>query len=132
MSCREFQEIMYAFIEGNLSEARKRQIESHLKTCASCRHDLAEKKALLSMETQLGEIEPPAYLVSRIMARVRNVPQPRSTWYKLFRLSIPIRIPAVAMVVVRNHRTVIFRICRTETGAGEADRHSRLYHYGSG
>jgi anti-sigma factor RsiW len=41
MSCREFEGLIALHVEGDLAEAERRRVESHLRTCPDC-WDLAE------------------------------------------------------------------------------------------
>jgi ferric-dicitrate binding protein FerR (iron transport regulator) len=52
MSCKQFQPIFDAIIDGSLTAQQKRQLESHIETCADCRQAY---QTHCTMETVIGE-----------------------------------------------------------------------------
>lgn len=70
MNCDKALEAMSAKLDGELSEDEARELEEHLKTCASCRKLMAE---LTEMESGLESLcaEPPETLAPGVMRAIR-------------------------------------------------------------
>lgn len=92
MSCRETRAALHDYIEQTLSEARRHEVNAHLATCADCRQELSDLRASLALTRDLDEVEPPPFLVTRIMARVRDE-SAQASWFRRLFLK-PLRIPA--------------------------------------
>jgi hypothetical protein len=61
-----------AYLDGAVTPAEKSLIEKHLAECEDCRTSLRELEKTVRHLRNLGELEPPPWLASRIMARVRE------------------------------------------------------------
>jgi hypothetical protein len=74
LKCRQAQQLLSAYLDGELAAAQAAALETHLAACSACRQEL---EALRALSESLGEIlrrvEPPADLLDRIMARVREI-----------------------------------------------------------
>ena len=74
MKCRQAQQLLSAYLDGELAAAQAAALETHLPACSACRQEL---EALRAISESLGEIlrrvEPPADLLDRVMARVREI-----------------------------------------------------------
>ena len=46
MNCQDYRSMITAHVDGELGPDQQKQLESHLATCASCRQELAEVRAL--------------------------------------------------------------------------------------
>ena len=60
-----------ALLDGELDGAARARVTAHLADCADCRAYLAELTALHELLGGMEELEPPAALAERVMARVR-------------------------------------------------------------
>ena len=60
-----------ALLDGELDGAARARVTAHLADCADCRACLAELTALHELLGGMEELEPPAALAERVMARVR-------------------------------------------------------------
>ena len=69
MSCHEFEEMLSAYIDDELSSKEKEALEAHLATCDSCRSALSELKAVKSALGSVSEEELPPGLHEMIMVR---------------------------------------------------------------
>ncbi|MBU3010211.1 HEAT repeat domain-containing protein [Polaribacter vadi] len=49
MECRDIENKLNDYLEDNLSEIEKSEVEHHLKTCANCQQELAELKSFLAV-----------------------------------------------------------------------------------
>jgi anti-sigma factor RsiW len=83
MNCKEFSNLTPLFLYGEISDERRRAMEAHTASCASCRAALAESSALVSFL----ERHPPRFSpedLSALRVRVlsetsRIIPAPRPT-----------------------------------------------------
>ena len=104
MTCREMETRLAGLIDGALDGGERERVEAHLKACEDCRRALAELQASDRLLKGLGEVEPPPWLKTRVMARVREEAQGRrSVLRKLFfplHIKVPIQALAVVLVAV--------------------------------
>lgn len=66
-----------AFVDGDLSPARRRDLAAHLAACGRCRSLVDDMLALKAALDSLAEPEPPPTLVGSVMERVRREPPPQ-------------------------------------------------------
>lgn len=116
MECREIQEKFSAYLEDFLPSQEKGFIEEHLKSCERCRESLADLRKTIGHVSDLEAIEPPAWLVGKVMARIRTEAEPKKGIIeKLFYpLSVKLPIQAVATVLIVATALYIFRIMEPE------------------
>lgn len=100
MECKDIQGKLSASIEEVIPPGEKKDLEDHLKGCASCRvalEDLKKAKALLH---DLQGVEPPAWLKKKIMLRIREEEKRKGgILQKLFH-PLHIKVPLQAMATV--------------------------------
>ena len=72
MECSEVQKRLSAYIEKVVSPKQKALINAHLKGCKQCKRALADLKKAVKYVQGLEEVEPPAWLAQKVMARVRS------------------------------------------------------------
>ncbi len=102
--CQDFVKRLPAYQEGLVSGQDKKDLEDHLRSCATCRlafRDLNRTKDLLG---RLQEVEPPPWFTQKVMARVREEAEgKRGFLRKLFyplHIKIPLEAAASILVVV--------------------------------
>jgi hypothetical protein len=102
MTCKEMKDLLPGMIDGALPEAEKKAIEAHLATCASCGKALADIRTSDARVKSLEDVEPPAWLKTRVMARVREeAGQKEGIFRKLFYpLHVKVPIQALATVLI--------------------------------
>jgi hypothetical protein len=102
MTCKDIEILLPALLEGALSADESKRVRDHLMKCPSCSKALEDLKASGEMVRNLEEVEPPAWLKTRVMARVREeAGQKESIFRKLFYpLHIKIPIQALATVLI--------------------------------
>ncbi len=102
MTCKEIEILLPALLEGELSADESKRVRDHLMRCPSCSKALEDLKASGEMVRNLEEVEPPSWLKTRVMARVREeAGQKESILRKLFYpLHIKIPIQALATVLI--------------------------------
>jgi hypothetical protein len=100
MDCREVQKKLSAFAEGIIIGSKRRQITRHLKKCKACRRDLADLKKTIRYVQGLEEVEPPAWFVQRVMARVRDSAEKKHGVWRRFFLPPHIKVPLEAIALI--------------------------------
>ena len=102
MECSEVHKRLSAYIEKVLSPKQKALIDAHLKRCKQCKRALADLKKAIQHVQDLEEVEPPAWLAQKVMARVQSEAEAkRGIWQRLFSpFHIKIPLEAVALVLV--------------------------------
>ncbi len=76
MKCKDARELIQAFIDNEITEGEKVQLETHLKKCEACQKvfDLAKKSKKL-LTTNIVEEELPPYFEAKFWDRVKNETQ---------------------------------------------------------
>ena len=68
----DIQKQLSAYCGGDLDPAERLRVEEHLAGCDSCRAELADLQTALRLIRTTHEVEPPVWLATRVMARVRD------------------------------------------------------------
>jgi hypothetical protein len=116
MECKDIREKLSAYLEGVSSSEEKGLVEKHLLSCPQCRTALANLKRAGELLKDLEEVEPPAWLTPKIMARVKAEEEPkRNLLHKLFfPLHIKIPLEALATVFIAVVAVYVFRAVEPE------------------
>jgi len=116
MTCKEMETRLAGLIDGALDEGERERVEAHLTSCEGCRRALAELEASDALVKRLEVVEPPPWLKTRVMARVREEAQGRQSVLRklFFPLHIKVPIQALATVLIA---VVAWNVYRT----GETD-----------
>jgi hypothetical protein len=82
MACAEFDALLSDALDGGLSsgltDKDREKFEAHRRVCATCGPMFAEAQAGLQFLRTLEEVEPPAYLVHKILAATSGVESRRT------------------------------------------------------
>lgn len=79
MDCRKAEEMLNAWIDGELDEAERTELTAHLSECAACAKKLAEYRHLDALLSQLdAQTKMPAGLFGRIMGAVDRESSPKN------------------------------------------------------
>jgi hypothetical protein len=103
MECRDLQERLSAYLEGDASPEENRLIEGHLPSCQECRTALEELRKTLELVQGLEEVEPPPYFTEQVMSRVREEKAKGGILRKLFyplHIKVPIEAFATLLIAV--------------------------------
>ena len=100
MDCREVQKKLSAFAEGVITAGERKQVTTHLKKCKGCKRDLADLKKTIRYVQRLEEVEPPAWFVRRVMARVRDKAEKKQGIWQRFFLPLHIKVPLEAIALI--------------------------------
>ena len=100
----DIRRMLSAYSGDDLSESDRLLVERHLADCQECRAQLAQLQQLRAVLRELPDVEPPPWLVSRIMAQVRDEHEavPQRSWIQRLFLPLKTKLPieALALVVV--------------------------------
>jgi hypothetical protein len=90
MKCNEFDSLLSDALDGVLSGAALDRFQAHARSCKACGPLLAEAEAGRSWLKDLTEVEPPANLVTNILASTTGVDSQR------LRIAAPVRQPRIS------------------------------------
>jgi len=104
MECKHIQERLPAYREEHVDLEEKKAIEQHLSSCQPCSRALHDLKKTDELIKKLPEVEPPAWMTQKIMARVRaEEEKKKGLLQRLFyplRIKIPIEVFATLLIAV--------------------------------
>jgi anti-sigma factor RsiW len=72
MNCGQVQRLLPPFLDEELSGRMRERVTSHLASCPACRAELEALRADLGLLEQVGTPAVPPFLVTRVMAAVRE------------------------------------------------------------
>jgi hypothetical protein len=88
------------YIDGSVTVEEKTEIEQHLKTCPICSDALRELKKTVEHIRTVEEVEPPAWMTQKTMAKVRaEAEQKRGFYHRLF-LPLHFKLPIQAVAIL--------------------------------
>jgi len=103
----DMQKLLSAYCGGDLDPTERVSVEEHLAGCAPCRAELADLQTALRLIRTTPEAEPPAWLATRVMARVREEQEQKNSWLqRIFfplHIKLPIEVAALLMVCVTGY-----------------------------
>jgi hypothetical protein len=88
------------YIDWTVSAAEKTEIESHLKTCEKCSNALTELKKTIEHVKSVDEIEPPAWITQKIMAKVRAEAEEKKTIFQRLFFPLAVKLPVQVVAVL--------------------------------
>lgn len=88
------------YLDNVVSASERSEIETHLATCGSCRGALADLKRTIAHMKSLPEVEPPPWLTSKIMARVKYAAEPGPALWKRLFFPLHVKLPLEAVALV--------------------------------
>jgi hypothetical protein len=98
--CRDIRELLSAMLDDAATIEEQQRIAIHLTTCPRCQAALTELRRTMALLRDQGEVEPPTWLTTRIMARIAEESAPECTiWQRLFQ-PWPIKVPLQALALV--------------------------------
>lgn len=83
MDCREIEELLSAYIDGELNGAEALAVTEHLSICPECRLELLRLQETVNVIRSLPEIEPPFDFHQRLCQRLNPLKE-QKPWYKRF------------------------------------------------
>jgi anti-sigma factor RsiW len=76
MKCEDVEKGLIAFVDERATAAERREVESHLASCAACRARVQEFRSVSNLLGELPAIEPSFGFDARVRQRVAAEPQP--------------------------------------------------------
>lgn len=108
MNCEQMNELLSAWLDGELSPTEEQQMQAHLEQCAQCRALFEQLQALHTSCSDMEELSAPDGFAQRVMERVAD--EPKAKVVPLFRRP-PVRslaaLAACAVLVVGFGRGVL-------------------------
>lgn len=102
-ACRNVQEIMSAYLDGEVSPDEERMVREHVASCSECKVVLQDLQKTAQLVKGLDEVEPPPWLTQKIMAHVRDEAEKAGFFKRIFypfRIKVPIQAFATLLIVV--------------------------------
>ncbi|MDK9718325.1 MAG: DUF2275 domain-containing protein [Trichlorobacter sp.] len=99
-SHEELRSLLPAMAGGDLSKMDQARLELHLAECPTCRSELAQLQAVVKAMRSTPELEPPPWLATRIMARVKEEQESHRSWFARLFLPLQIKLPLEALALV--------------------------------
>jgi len=88
------------YIDGTISADEKAEIETHLAACEKCSDALRELRKTVEHVRTIEEIEPPAWMTQKIMAKVRAEAEQRKSIFQRLYSAFVVNLPVKAVAVV--------------------------------
>ncbi len=104
MKCSEVRRKLSAFLDGEISNAGKKEIAEHLETCKGCQEELVAFSRVMDALGVLEGMEPPAYFITRVRQCVREEGRPTPFLERIRSIAISFATAAavVASVLIGN------------------------------
>jgi len=74
MSCAHDKETIIEYLDEELSEEQRRQVEATLASCSQCRAFFEEQQRCLRILDEYGAIEPSSDFAEKVLSRIRTAP----------------------------------------------------------
>jgi hypothetical protein len=104
MKHEEIRHKLSEFIDGAVTPDEKADIERHLKTCTECADALRELRKTIEHIHAIEEVESPAWITQKIMAKVREEQEAKNgIWQRVFApflMKFPVQAVAVLFLAV--------------------------------
>ncbi len=105
-----------AYLDDSVAPEERTIIEDHLESCRECRVALEELKKTAGYVRDLEEVEPPAWLAGKIIARAREEAERKKSIFNrlFFPLHVKLSIEVAALVLVTFTGYLVFRVSQPE------------------
>jgi anti-sigma factor RsiW len=103
----DISKLLAAYCGDDLETTERSRVEEHLAVCAACRAELSDLQTALRLIRTTPEVEPPPWLATRIMARIREQQREKRSWLqRLFfplHVKLPFEVAALLLVCVSGY-----------------------------
>jgi len=96
----DIRKLLSPYCGGDLNAAERGRVEEHLAACTACRAELADLQTAVKLIRTTPEVEPPPWLTSRIMARLREEQRTKRSWLQRLFFPLQIKLPLEALAVL--------------------------------
>lgn len=101
MNCRCAQNLLSAYVDGELAGVEMLRLREHLGVCPACREEVEELRAMKRMLGMAREVEPPAGFEDRLASIVlASSPARKSPATPVWRLALTTSLAAATIVFV--------------------------------
>lgn len=103
MDHKEMRHALSEYLDGSLPDADRAAVEKHLASCQNCGDALKELRKTVEHIREIEQVEPPAWMTQKIMARVRSEAEPQGLFQRLFfplHIKLPLEALGLALVSV--------------------------------
>jgi len=116
MKHADIRQKLSAYLDGAVTPEERVKIEEHLRSCRICSVALVELKKTVSHVKDLEELEPPAWMTQKIMARVKLEAEKKRGFFRrlFFPLHIKLPIEAIALVLITVTGYLVFKTAQPE------------------
>nr|HID13623.1 sigma-70 family RNA polymerase sigma factor [Anaerolineae bacterium] len=74
LACQELNELLSAYVDGELGRAGRRRVEAHIAACPVCQKTRRDLLAVSSLLAALAPVFPPPTLHGRFLTRLKHLP----------------------------------------------------------
>jgi len=107
MNHNDIRHMLSEYIDGAILPDDRAAIEEHLKTCEKCSKALKELRQTVAHIRSVEELDPPAWMTQKIMAKVRAEAGEKSLFQRFF-FPLHIKLPLEAIGVLFIAVTAVF------------------------
>jgi anti-sigma factor RsiW len=99
MKCSKVKKKLTAYLDGEVAEKEQQIISEHVKSCASCQHDLKALEHVSRTLDEVGDVEVTPYFRAHLRTRLRDEkannkqPSPFLEWIR--KITIPVAAAAL-------------------------------------
>jgi len=58
MTCKDYKDLIMGYLDGELADSQKRDLETHIQTCANCRKEMSDFRRLIAITDEVTLMEP--------------------------------------------------------------------------
>lgn len=117
MECQKVKRKLLAFLDNELNQREKTEIEEHLNSCPGCAEEMNLLSRISVAFSRYGEIEPPSNFRNVVRQKIEKQEKGRITFLDLFRLMIKNPLPKIAALLLIIWLLVITTIVRKSSAA---------------
>ncbi len=103
----DIRKLLAAYCGDDLEPVERRRVEEHLAACDVCRAELSDLQTALRLVRTTPEVEPPPWLATRVMARIREQQREKRSWLQRFffplHVKLPFEVAALLLVCVSGY-----------------------------
>jgi len=115
MTCREYKDVMMAYLDGELENEQIKQFQAHLKDCPACRQDLEEFTSLKEITDSVSLVEPEDRVWDQYWDNVYNRLERRMGWVFFSIAGILLGLfggfKVVEAVILDSKMDLMFKVC---------------------